>query len=258
MIKYLILILSLTYLNFFIFLPLFTLLSDILASGILPLFRTYFDYNLFHAFSLTFSLICIVVPFNSLVGLWMAWTLTHQKFWGREILLFVLDIPLTLSPILIGLMMTLLYSKYSYLGSFLLNLGIKITYNSLGILLTTQFITFPLIPRQIIPILSKIDQQEEEAAKTLGANSWQIFWLVIFPYIKRSFLSGAVLTNARVIGEFGALLMISGNIIAKTQTLTLFLEQAYKEYQNYISNAVSLLLFLLSIFLLFFQRYLFL
>jgi len=258
MIIYLILILSLTYLNFFVFFPLFILLFDILSSGIFPLFRTYFDYNLFHAFSLTFSLICIVVPFNSLLGLWIAWTLTHDKFWGRQILLFILDIPLTLSPILIGLMMTLLYSKYSYLGSFLLNLGIKITYNLLGILLTTQFITFPLIPKQILPILSKIDPQEEEAAKTLGANSWQIFWLVIFPYIKTSFFSGVILTNARVIGEFGALMMISGNIIGKTQTLTLFLEQSYKEYQSYISNAVSLLLFFLSIFLLFFQRYLFL
>nr|UNJ16115.1 sulfate transport protein [Galdieria sp.]WDA99662.1 sulfate transport system permease protein [Galdieria sulphuraria] len=258
MIKYLILILSLTYLIFFIFFPLFILLSDILSSGILPLFRTYLDYNLFHAFTLTFSLICIILPFNSIIGLWIAWTLTHQKFLGREILLFMLDIPLTLSPILIGLMMTLLYSKYSYIGSCLLNLGIKITYNLLGILLTTQFITFPLIPKQIISILLKIDYQEEEAAKTLGANSWQIFWLVVFPYIKMSFFSGVVLTNARVIGEFGSLLMISGNIIGRTQTLTLFLEQSYKEYQNYISNSVSMLLFFLSIFLLVVQRYLFL
>jgi sulfate transport system permease protein len=258
MIESLILILSLTYLSFFLFFPLFILLSDILSSGVAPLLRTYLDYNLFHALSLTVSLIFIVVPFNSLIGLWIGWSLTHRKFWGREILLFVLDIPLTLSPILIGLIIALLYSKYSYLGSLLLNLGIKISYNLLGILLTTQFITFPLIPKQIIPILSKIDPQEEEAAKTLGANSWQIFCLVIFPYIKTSFFSGAILTNARVIGEFGALLLISGNIIGKTQTLTLFLDQAYKEYQNYMSNAVSLLLFFLSIFLLIFQRYLFL
>nr|YP_010713751.1 sulfate transport system permease protein [Galdieria phlegrea]WDA99833.1 sulfate transport system permease protein [Galdieria phlegrea] len=256
MTKYFILIISLIYLSFFIFLPLLTLLLEIFSNGILVLLCTYLDENLLYALGLTFYTVFVIIPFNSLIGLWIAWILTHYKFFGRKFLLFILDIPLTLSPIILGLMIVLLYSKHSYLGSILLKLGIQITYHFLGILLTVQFITLPLIPKQVIPILLTINKQEEEAAKILGANSWQVFWLIVFPYIKSAFLSGTILNTARIIGEFGAVLIVSGNLIGKTQTLTLFLEQSYKEYQTYISNAIALLLILLSLFFLYCRKYL--
>jgi sulfate transport system permease protein len=158
-----------------------------------------------------------------------------------------LDLPFSISPVVAGLMMVLLYGNRGWFGSWLAAVGLKVIFGVPGIIIATTFVTMPFVAREVIPVLEEIGSEQEEAARTLGANEWQLFWHVTLPNIRWGLLYGVILTNARAMGEFGAVSVVSGNIARKTQTLSLFVEEAYKQYATTSAFAASVLLALLGL-----------
>nr|WDB00560.1 sulfate transport system permease protein [Cavernulicola chilensis] len=247
-VKYFLVISCYVYLILFLFLPSLNVFVQALKGGWKTFVLNLFQPGFMHALKLTILITLTTVPLNTLFGLAMAYILNRYMFTGKSIVLSLLDLPFSISPVITGLMIILLYGKNGWLGDFFLSKEIRIVFALPGMIIASAFVTLPFIVREILPILEEIGTEQEEAARTMGANEYQIFWLVTFPNIKWGLLYGIVLTNARTVGEFGAVSIISGNIIGKTQTLTLFVEQAYKEYQTQASFSAAIFLFILSLF----------
>ncbi|KIY98040.1 Sulfate transport system permease protein cysW [Monoraphidium neglectum] len=196
---------------------------------------------------MTLMLAAVSVPLNSVFGTVAAILITRNEFPGKVLLLSLLDMPFSISPVVTGLMLTLLYGRSGWFSSFLAEHGFNIVFAFPGMALATMFVTMPFVVRELIPTLEQMDLSQEEAARTLGANPLQVFWHVTLPNIRWGLMYGIILTNARAMGEFGAVSVISGNIIGKTQTLTLFVESAYKEYNTEAAFAAAVLLSLLAL-----------
>ena len=200
-----------------------------------------------HAFGLTI-LICIsVVIINTVFGIVIAIVLSRQKFRGKLLLESILDLPFAVSPVVIGFMLIILFGPLGWLGNSLSRLNIKITYAVPGMIIATLFVTLPFISKEIIPVLRQFGTEQEEAARVLGANSWQIFWRITYPTIKWSLGYGITLTIARSLGEFGAVLVVSGNIIKKTQSATLYIHDQFTDLNYQGAFAASIILILGSI-----------
>lgn len=195
-----------------------------------------------HAVQLTLLIALIVVPLNTVFGLCAAWVIARNKFPGRALVISILDIPFSVSPVVAGLMMILLYGRSGWLGPAFEAVNFKIIFAVPGMILATAFVTLPFVAREVIPVLEEVGADQEEAAKTLGADEWQTFWRVTLPNIRWGLLYGIILTNARAMGEFGAVAVVSGNIIRKTQTLPLFVEETYKQYETEAAFAAAVLL----------------
>jgi sulfate transport system permease protein len=195
-----------------------------------------------HAAKLTILIALIVVPINTVFGLCAAWVIARHQFRGRTFLISLLDIPFAVSPVVAGLMIVLLYGRNGWFGPMLEAANIKIIFAMPAMVLASAFITLPFVAREVIPVLEEAGTDQEEAARTLGANDRQIFWRVTLPNIRWGLLYGLILTNARVMGEFGAVAVVSGNIAGKTQTLPLYVEDAYKQYQTEAAFAAAVLL----------------
>lgn len=191
---------------------------------------------------LTIAIALVVVPLNTVFGLCAAWVIARHKFRGRTFLMSILDIPFAISPVVAGLMIVLLYGNNGWFGGLLQTLQFKVIFAFPGMVIATAFVTLPFVAREVIPVLEEAGSDQEEAAKTLGANDWQIFWRVTLPNIRWGLLYGVILTNARAMGEFGAVSVVSGNIARRTQTLPLYVEDSYKQYatQSAFSAAVVL------------------
>jgi sulfate/thiosulfate transport system permease protein len=187
------------------------------------------------------------VPVNTVFGLCAAWAITRRKFWGRSFLLSVIDLPFSISPVVAGLMLVLVYGRGGWWGEWLNQHNVQVIFAFPGMLLATAFVSMPFVAREVIPVLEEAGQDQEEAAKTLGASEWQTFWKVTLPNIRWALLYGVVLTNARVMGEFGAVSVLSGNIANETQTLPLFVEEAYKQYQTEAAYSAAVLLAFLAV-----------
>jgi sulfate transport system permease protein len=177
----------------------------------------------------------------------VAWAIARKQFPGRTLLLSIIDIPFAISPVVAGLMIVLLYGRNGWFGPLLDANGIKIIFAVPGMVLATAFVTMPFVAREVIPVLEESGADQEEAAETLGARGWQIFWRVTLPNIRWGLLYGLILTNARAMGEFGAVSVVSGNITGKTQTLPLFVEEAYKQYETQAAYSAAVLLALLAV-----------
>ena len=199
------------------------------------------------AIQLTLGLAVIALPLNTIFGLSAAWAIARNKFPGKALLLSIIDLPFSISPVVAGLMIVLLYGRLGWFGSYLEANDIKIIFAFPGMLLATIFVSMPFIAREVIPILDEMGTDQEEAARTLGASDWQIFWKVVVPNIRWGLLYGLVLTNARAMGEFGAVSVVSGNIASKTQSLPLFVEQSYKQYETEVAYSAAVLLALLAV-----------
>eukprot|EP00195_Chlamydomonas_chlamydogama_P010832 CAMPEP_0202911424 /NCGR_PEP_ID=MMETSP1392-20130828/54950_1 /ASSEMBLY_ACC=CAM_ASM_000868 /TAXON_ID=225041 /ORGANISM="Chlamydomonas chlamydogama, Strain SAG 11-48b" /LENGTH=288 /DNA_ID=CAMNT_0049601917 /DNA_START=271 /DNA_END=1137 /DNA_ORIENTATION=- len=238
---------ALTYIGIMVLLPFFNVFVQAFAGGLGGFLEHFMDPDFLHAVKLTLMLAAVSVPINTLFGVVAAINITRNEFPGKVFLLSLLDLPFSISPVVTGLMLTLLYGRNGWFGPFLNQIGFNVVFAFTGMALATMFVTLPFVVRELIPILEQMDLSQEEAARTLGANDFQVFWNVTLPNIRWGLLYGVILTNARAMGEFGAVSVISGNIMGKTQTLTLFVESAYKEYNTEAAFAAALLLSLLAL-----------
>lgn len=243
------------YLALIILLPAINVVIQALAGGLPSLLSSYANPEFFQALLLTLSIALLVLPINIIFGLCAAWVIARHQFPGRTLLISVLDLPFSISPVVVGLMMILLYGNKGWLGGWLQSIGLKIIFAWPGMVLATAFVTLPFIAKEVIPVLEEIGTDQEEAARTLGASEWQIFWRVTLPNLRWSLLYGVILTNARAMGEFGAVSVVSGNIARKTQTLSLYVEDAYKQYQTQAAFAAALLLAVLGLVTLLIQEW---
>ncbi|QGG49123.1 sulfate ABC transporter permease [Heliorestis convoluta] len=206
-----------------------------------------------HALKLTFIITVIVLCINTLLGLLTAYVMTRQKFWGQNFINGLVDLPFAVSPVIAGLMILLLYGPQGIIGMFFSEMTFSIIFALPGMIIATLFITYPFMVREVMPLLQEMGKSQEEVAYTLGASRWMTFWKVTLPSIKWGVLYGMVLTIARSLGEFGAVLVVSGNIIMATQSATLYVYQAATDFNMAAAFAVSLVLagtsFVILIFL---------
>ena len=244
-----VLLVGLTYLFFigFIFLPLGLVFSQAFGKGWSVYLEAIREPYAIEAVKLTLLTVAIVVPVNAVFGVAAAWAITKFNFPGKSTLKSLLDLPFAVSPVIAGLIFVLLVGSRTPFGSWLGEHGIKIIFSTPGIIIATIFVTFPFIARELIPLMESQGRDEEEAALTLGAKGWQIFWTVTLPNIRWGLLYGTILCGARSIGEFGAVSVVSGHIRGQTNTVPLHLEILYSEYNFTASFAVASLLVFLAL-----------
>jgi sulfate/thiosulfate transport system permease protein len=238
---------AIAYLFLVQYIPAINVFFEAFKQGMSPFLSNLTKPEFLHAAWLTLLLAMISIPINAIFGLCAAWAIARHKFPGRAIILSIIDLPFSISPVVAGLMIVLLYGREGWFGSWLQALDIQIIFAFPGMVLATAFVSMPFVAREVIPILEEFGQDQEEAARTLGANDWQTFWRVTLPSIRWGLLYGLILTNARVMGEFGAVSVISGNIANSTQTLPLFVEDAHKQYETEAAFSAAVLLALLAV-----------
>lgn len=241
-VKFVLIAIAIVYLALILFIPAANVFAQAFKSGFGPFLTNLTQPVFLHAVKLTVIIALIVVPVNTVFGLCAAWVIARNQFRGRALLISILDVPFAVSPVVAGLMLVLLYGRTGWFGPALNAANIKIIFALPAMVIASAFITMPFVAREVIPVLEESGFDQEEAAKTLGANDWQTFWRVTLPNIRWGLLYGVILTNARVMGEFGAVSVVSGNIGGKTQTLPLFVEEAYKQYQTESAFAAAVLL----------------
>ena len=235
------------YLGLVLLIPAANVFYQAFHKGLAPFLSTLNRPDFQNAVKLTLALAAIALPLNTIFGLSAAWAIARHRFLGRTLLLSIIDLPFSISPVVAGLMIVLLYGRLGWFGSWLEANNIKIVFAFPGMLIATIFVSMPFIARELIPVLEEMGNEQEEAARTLGANDWQIFWRVVIPNVRWGLLYGLVLTNARVMGEFGAVSVVSGNIASKTQSLPLFVEESYKQYETETAYSAAVLLALLAV-----------
>ncbi len=208
------------------------------------------DQEAFSAIRLTLLVALIVVPLNTIFGVAATWLITKFQFKGKQVLLSLIELPFAVSPVIAGLVFVLLFTPRGALGEWLLEHGVKLIFSVPGIIIATIFVTFPFVARELIPIMQAQGKSEEEAALSLGASGWKMFWRVTLPNIKWGLLYGMILCNARAIGEFGAVSVVSGHVRGITNTMPLHIEILYNEYQFSAAFAVATLMSLIAVFTL--------
>ena len=242
---------TLGYISLIIYIPAINVFYQAFHTGIDPFIANLTRPDFLNAAKVTVSLALIAVPINTVFGLCAAWSIARHKFPGRTLLLSIIDLPFSISPVVAGLMIMLLYGRQGWFGGWLQDRGIEIVFAFPGMVLATAFVSMPFVVREVIPVLEEAGIDQEEAARTLGANDWQIFWRVTLPNIRWGLMYGVLLTNARAMGEFGAVSVVSGNVANTTQSLPLFVEEAYKQYETEAAfSAAVLLAFLAAITLI--------
>ena len=238
---------ALLFLAVMLVIPLAAVFAEALKGGWRLYLASLSDPEALSAIKLTLITAAIVVPVNAVLGVAMAWLLTRFDFRGKQLLTTLLDLPFSVSPVVAGLMFVLLFGTHTALGGWLEAQGIQIIFAIPGIILATLFVTFPFVAREIIPLMQAQGDSEEQAALILGASGWQMFWRVTLPNIKWALLYGVILTNARAMGEFGAVSVVSGHIRGETNTIPLLVEIFYNEYNFVGAFALSSILALLAI-----------
>jgi sulfate transport system permease protein len=238
---------ALLFLGLFLVLPLVAVFAEALAGGWAVYRDAIREPAALASIRLTLLVAAISVPANALFGIAAAWAIARFEFRGKGILITLIDLPFAVSPVISGLTFVLLFGAQGYLGPWLAEHGIRIIFAVPGIVLATCFITFPFVARELIPLMQEQGAEEEEAALSLGASGWQTFWRITLPKIRLGVLYGVILLNARAMGEFGAVSVVSGHIRGLTNTMPLHVEILYNEYQGAAAFAVASLLALLAI-----------
>lgn len=238
---------ALAFFALFLLLPLVVVFAEALAKGIAPYFTAIVEPDAIAALKLSLAIVAIVVPINALCGLCAAWAIAKFRFPGRSLLLALIDLPFAVSPVIAGLVYVLLLGSRGVLGPLLQEWDIQIIFAAPGMVLATLFVTFPFVARELIPLMEQQGNDEEHAARLLGANGLQIFLRVTLPNIKWALMYGALLCGARALGEFGAVSVVSGHIRGQTNTLPLQVEILYNEYQFQAAFAVASMLALFAL-----------
>ncbi|AXA76368.1 sulfate ABC transporter permease subunit CysW [Achromobacter xylosoxidans] len=241
------LFLALGFLALFLLVPLAAVFYEAFRKGWQLYLEAIVEPDALAAIRLTLVVAAIALPVNLVFGVAAAWAITKFQFRGKQFLITLIDLPFSVSPVVAGLVFVLLFGTQGWFGDWLQAHDLKIVYAVPGIILASLFVTFPFVARELIPLMQAQGSEEEQAALTLGASGWQIFWRVTLPNIKWGLLYGAILCNARAMGEFGAVSVVSGQIRGLTNTMTLHVEILYNEYQYSAAFAVASLLALLAL-----------
>ncbi|MFC4775611.1 sulfate ABC transporter permease subunit CysW [Paenibacillus sp. GCM10023252] len=246
-VRFILITIALLFLSLVVALPLISVFSEALKKGFEVYRAAITEPDALSALKLTLSVALVAVPLNTLFGVAAAWAIAKFRFQGKNVLITLIDLPFAVSPVISGLIYVLLFGAQGFLGPWLDDRGIQIIFALPGMVLATVFVTVPFVARELIPLMQAQGVQEEEAAASLGAKGWQIFWRVTLPNIKWGLLYGIILCNARAMGEFGAVSVVSGHIRGETNTLPLHIEILYNEYQFSASFAVASLLVMLAV-----------
>lgn len=241
---------SALFLAIMLILPLIYVITTALREGWSTFVSAVSDSYALKAILLTLKATAAALIINTIFGLFAAWCITRFQFRGKKVLSTLIDLPLTVSPVIAGLIFLLTFGRQSILYPILQEYGISIIYAVPGIVLATVFVTFPFISREIIPVLTAAGTQEEEAAALMGAKGWTIFWKVTFPHIKWALVYGMVLCTARAMGEFGAVSVLSGHLQGKTNTMPLYIELLYQGYDFTGAFAMSAILVMMAVVIL--------
>jgi sulfate transport system permease protein len=237
-------------------LPLAVVLVEALSAGLHAYWDAITEPDALAAAKLTLLVAALTVPANVVFGIAAAWAITKFRFRGKNLLITLIDLPFSVSPVVAGLVFVLLFGAHGWFGEWLQAHEIKVIYATPGIVLATIFITFPFVARELIPLMQQQGADQEEAAASLGAGGWQIFWRVTFPNVRWALLYGVLLCNARAMGEFGAVSVVSGHIRGLTDTLPLQVEILHNEFNSAAAFAVASLLTLLALVTLGFKLWL--
>lgn len=245
----------LLFLSLFLFVPLAAVFTEALRKGAQTYFAAIVEPDALSAIKLTLIAAGIAVPLNLIFGVAAAWSIAKFEFKGKSFLITLIDLPFAVSPVIAGLIYVLMFGLQGWFGEWLSDHDFKIIFAIPGIVLATIFVTFPFVARELIPLMQAQGKEEEEAALVLGASGWQMFWRVTLPNIKWGLLYGVILCNARAMGEFGAVSVVSGHIRGLTNTLPLHVEILYNEYNYVAAFAVASLLALLALLTLALKSY---
>jgi sulfate transport system permease protein len=238
---------AIAFVSLFLLTPLAAVFIEALRNGTDTFLAAITEKDAEAAIWLTLTVAAIAVPLNTIFGLAAAWSIAKFEFRGKSLLVTLIDLPFSVSPVISGLVYVLLFGAQGYLGPWLDALGIKVIFTVTGLVLATVFVTFPFVARELIPLMQEQGVSEEEAALTLGASGWQMFWRVTLPNVRWGLLYGVLLCNARAMGEFGAVSVVSGHIRGLTNTMPLHVEILYNEYNFAAAFAVASLLALLAL-----------
>ena len=237
----------LLFLGLFLFLPLAAVFTEALRKGYGTYLTALSEPDALSAIKLTFIAAAIALPLNLVFGVAAAWAISKFEFKGKSLLITLIDLPFAVSPVVAGLIYVLIFGLQGWFGGWLSDHDLKVIFAIPGIVLATTFVTFPFVARELIPLMQAQGKDEEEAALVLGASGWQILWKVTLPNVKWGLLYGFILTNARAMGEFGAVSVVSGHIRGLTNTLPLHVEILYNEYNYTAAFAVASVLALLAL-----------
>jgi len=229
-VRWTLIVIAITFISLFILLPLGLVIFQAFSKGLEAYGEALSQPDTISAIKLTLLTALVTVPSNMIFGVAAAWAITRFDFIGKSLLTTLIDLPFSVSPVISGLIFVLLFGAQGWFGEWLMAHEIKIIFAVPGIILATLFVTFPFVARQLIPLMQEMGNQEEEAALSLGASGWKMFWLVTVPNIKWALLYGVLLCNARAMGEFGAVSVVSGHIRGLTNTLPLHVEVSYNDY----------------------------
>jgi len=246
-VKYILIAVTVLFLALFLLLPLVAIFMKAFEKGMYVYLASITHPDAVAAIKLTLLVAIISVPLNALFGICAAWAISKYKFKGKNILITLIDIPFAVSPVIAGLVFILLFGSSGLFGEFLFDSDIKIVFALPGIVLATLFVTFPFVARELIPLMQAQGTAEEEASLILGAGGFKTFWKITLPNIKWGLLYGIILCNARAVGEFGAVSVVSGHIRGLTNTMPLHIEILYNEYQFSAAFAVASIMSLIAI-----------
>ena len=247
LVKYLLIGTAVAFLMIMLVVPLITIFTEAFRKGVEAYFTSFSNEYVIQAIKLTLITAAIAVPLNLIFGVCASWAIAKYSFFGKSFLITLIDLPFAVSPVISGLVYVLLFGAQGWFGSWLIENDIQIIFAVPGIVLATIFVTFPFVARELIPLMQEQGNDEEQAALLLGASGFQTFWKVTLPNIKWGLLYGVILCNARAMGEFGAVSVVSGHIQGTTNTMPLQVEILYNEYNFVAAFAVSTLLAILAL-----------
>lgn len=243
-------LLALAYLSALLGAPVAMIFYRTFEHGLAPVWKAVTEPNAVHAFWLSIELVAIVVPLNTLFGIGMALVIERSRFRGRALLGLVLDLPFAISPVVVGLALVLVYGRTGWLGPWLTAHGIEVIFSIPGMAMATAFVSLPFVARETAPVLQELGVEAEQAAATLGASAWQTFRRVTLPAIRWAVVYGVVLSTARALGEFGAVSIVSGRLEGQTQTLPLYVQDRFENFDSTGAYAAAVVLALLAIAML--------